>query len=228
MLENINAQDILELLNGASIVNPEITVIVKDALPSTNEYIFELIQKDTPPTHKTAIIASIQTAGKGRQGRVWVSPPGNIYLSYYWQFNCALEKLYGLSLTAGIAVARVLQSNGLIDVKLKWPNDIFWQGHKMGGILIETKTKSPGVIDTVIGLGLNVQDMMEYQDQISQKYVSLENALQRKIYKNKLIAQILIELEKVLQQFSTQGFESFVEEWKGYDTLQGKTIEQAR
>lgn len=224
MLDQINAADILNLLSGAATFNQEIAVIVEESVPSTNDYVFEKIQSGNNITHKTAVIAETQTSGKGRQGRVWVSPPGNIYLSFYWQFNCNLEQLYGLSLTAGIAVARVLQANGLGDVKLKWPNDIFWQGRKMGGILIETKTRSPSVIDTVIGLGLNIHDMANYHDQINQKYVELESALQRKIYRNKLVAQILAELNLVLQQFAENGFDHFVSEWKQFDTLQGKIL----
>jgi BirA family transcriptional regulator, biotin operon repressor / biotin---[acetyl-CoA-carboxylase] ligase len=219
-MQEINPVVIQQLIDSKVTTN----IILFEVLPSTNEYIFEQLA-NPELKNNSVVLALTQTAGKGRQGRNWISPPGNIYMSYYWQFHGTLEKLYGLSLTVGIAIARVLKANGLEDVKLKWPNDIFWNGYKMGGILIETKTKSPGIIDVVIGLGLNIQNMSDWHNQISQRYVELENALQHPVYKNKLIAQIIVELQQILTQFAANGFESFVNEWKQYDIQQGSSLD---
>lgn len=204
-----------EILN--ELKNQEFTILVADCLPSTNDHLMAMLKSDTLLSPKTVILAETQTNGKGRQGRTWVSPPGNILMSVYWQFKCNLESLYGLSLVVGIAVARALQAHGLNDVQLKWPNDIYWQGHKMGGILIETKQNKPGVIDTVIGLGLNIVDLADYRQEIDQKFVALENALGCKVSRNKLVANLLGELNIILMQFASVGFSDFVSEWKLLD-----------
>lgn len=192
-------------------------IIVENCIPSTNEYLFDLVSKSETILPNTAVLAQTQTGGKGRDGRIWVSPPGNIYLSVYWPFHGNHDALYGLSLVVGIAIARVLKNNGLHDVQLKWPNDIYWQAHKMGGILIETKPNKLGVIDVIIGIGLNVVAMPEQAQKITQKFVSLENALQRKVALNKLVAELLVEINTVLVKFKSCGFSSFVTEWKGLD-----------
>jgi len=225
-LEQLNAQDIIDLLASCSNLDREISVIVKESLPSTNDYLFEMVKNSETLLPKMALLVETQTAGKGRQGRVWVSPPGNIYLSLYWPFKGDLNQMYGLSLVVGIAVARVLKANGLDEVKLKWPNDIFWQERKLGGILIETRQNAVGMIDTIIGLGLNIQSMDEYSAEITQKHVGLETAVQHKIYRNKLVAQLLIELDSVLKQFADDGFEVFVDEWKSFDTCKGENLQR--
>ena len=212
ILQKLSAQEILNAL-------PEqcFNVIVEDCLPSTNDYLLNLASTSPTILPKTAVLAETQTNGKGRQGRNWVSPAGNLYLSLYWPFKCSLEDLYGLSLVVGIAIARVLKNNGLHDVQLKWPNDIYWQNHKMGGILIETKSNKFGVIDTIIGIGLNIVDMSSQSHNIDQKFVSLENALERTISLNLLVPQLLIELNDILTQFTQLGFDAFVAEWQSLD-----------
>lgn len=200
MIERLNAQDILNLLPA----DRQLKICVLDMVGSTNDYLFNLINagSDIPDV----VLAETQSAGKGRNGNAWNSPHGNIYLSLYKRFNCELNELYGLSLVIGIAVARVLQGHGLCNVKLKWPNDIYWNSRKMGGILIETRQHG-AMVDAVIGLGLNVKD------QTSPQFVCLEDALQVKIHRNKLVADLLNELKLVLDQFMLTGFDNFVAEW---------------
>ncbi|HSX20835.1 MAG TPA: biotin--[acetyl-CoA-carboxylase] ligase [Gammaproteobacteria bacterium] len=217
MADKLSAHSIMALLSNTTLPAHEFRVIVEECLGSTNDHLMDLIKNATEPMPKTALLAEMQTSGKGRHGRSWVSVPGNILLSIYWPFEGTLEKLYGLSLVVGIAIARVLKANGLTDVQLKWPNDIYWQDRKMGGILIETKQTRPGIIDTVIGVGLNIVEMDEYAAQIGQKFVSLESALQHKIYRDKLVAQLLLESDKVLKLFIEQGFNAFIDEWKSLD-----------
>jgi BirA family biotin operon repressor/biotin-[acetyl-CoA-carboxylase] ligase len=211
-IEKLSIQEILNSLPKQSF-----EVIVEQCITSTNDYLLDLISKRENDLSKIVVLAETQTNGKGRQGRTWISPPGNILMSVYWPFKCNLESLYGLSLVVGIAVARALQASGLSNVQLKWPNDIYWQGHKMGGILIETKQNKSGIIDTVIGLGLNLVDLAEHRHEIDQKAVALENALGCKVSRNKLVADLLNEMNLVLTQFAHEGFGDFVAEWKALD-----------
>lgn len=213
-LSKLSKYNIEQVIKIQDIAASKFNIIIEDSLESTNDYLLAQLTQNPPLLSHTVVLAEQQTKGKGRHGRNWVSLPGNIYMSMYWPFQGNIEQLYGMSLIVGIAIARVLRANGLDAVRLKWPNDIYWQECKMGGILIETKCK-PNVVATVIGIGLNIIDFAN--DKILQKTVSLQKALQRPINRDRLIAQLLVELERVLTRFSQQGFAVFMDEWKGLD-----------
>lgn len=218
MAEKLSAQKISNILKANSIADTEFTIIVEESVPSTNDLLLKMLADSKGDLPKTIVTADMQTSGKGRQGKTWISVPGNISVSIYWPFECTHEKLYGLSLVVGIVVARVLQKTGLNDVQLKWPNDIYWHNQKLGGILIETKHNKAGIIDAIIGIGLNIVPMDNKVEQIDQKFVSLETALQHSVDRNQILAQILIELNVALTQFMQEGFSAFTAEWQKLDS----------
>jgi len=113
-----------------------------------------------------AIASSEQTAGRGRRGRTWISESAeNLYLTLALEPNMSPQLLSGLTLWAGIHLARGLNGHYLCskkttvatrEIELKWPNDLEWEGRKLGGLLTEAKSDSDGIRQLVIGLGLNV------------------------------------------------------------------------
>lgn len=104
----------------------------------------------------TVIVAQSQTAGRGRLGRTWWSPPGdNLYLSYLHRLRLAPNQLGGLTLDVGLAVAEALDALGL-PAGLKWPNDVIVRGRKLGGLLAELHTGVPGGDAVVVGVGLDL------------------------------------------------------------------------
>jgi len=105
---------------------------IHDTLNSTNSYLVEKSQ--IMRFQVLFVLAEHQTAGKGRRGRQWVSPYGNnIYVSILWRFQQGGNRRHGgLSLAIGIAVIRALKQHNINDVGLKWPNDIYSQGKKLG------------------------------------------------------------------------------------------------
>jgi len=132
----------LELLDNTQI-NAELTpaqqaaisvLEIHDTLPSTNTYLVEASQQGA--LSGFVCFAEHQTAGKGRRGRQWVSPYGsNLYLSILWRFQQGgMASTAGLSLAIGVAVIRALRAQGFSEAGLKWPNDIYCQGKKLGGI----------------------------------------------------------------------------------------------
>lgn len=199
-----------------NISNP---VEIFDLVDSTNNVLLNKINSQSG----TVIIAHSQTSGKGRQGRKWISPPGNLYFSMLWQFNCSLSDLYGLSLVVGIAISRIIKRLGLEDIRLKWPNDVYLDEAKMGGILIETKQNKKQV-QAVIGIGLNISNIENYRDEIGKRCVTLESALGREIDINLLVENLIIELNTILPQFEEQKFAAFIEEWMQLDTLNGLEV----
>ena len=165
-----------------------------------------------------------QTAGKGRRGRQWISPQGqNIYGSFLWRFN-SVTNLGGLSLAIGVGVIRILQQHGITNVGLKWPNDIYSNGKKLGGILIEVTSHHDGSASAVIGLGLNL-NLPPNIDGITQAYTNLnEIAPDIVLNRNFIIAQLLNELLPIAATFEDKALTAYLDEWRSYDCLFGKQV----
>lgn len=102
------------------------------------------------------LVAERQTAGRGRLGRSWISEPGDS-LTFSLSWPWAGQPLDGLSLAVGTAIAEALDPGGQ-QLRLKWPNDLWWQERKLGGILIESVVQGGAVTALVIGIGLNLRD----------------------------------------------------------------------
>ncbi|KAA2243988.1 biotin--[acetyl-CoA-carboxylase] ligase [Salinarimonas soli] len=112
-------------------------------------------------------VAGRQLAGRGRQGRVWASPPGNLYSSLLLVDPCALNEAPQLGFVIGLALhdavtAAMANTSGAGSVTLKWPNDLLVGGAKIAGILLEGRTVgTPGALAVAIGCGVNVTDSPE-------------------------------------------------------------------
>lgn len=145
------------------------TIISLDSIPSSNDYVFEHLPN---LVSDTVIVVEKQTSGKGTNGRVWLSPPGNLYFSIYKKLRATQIELQHLGINVGVKVADVLLDFGVANIAIKWPNDLFLNQKKLGGILIETKNSADlGLVDVVIGIGLNLVAHDELP--ISQPYTSL-------------------------------------------------------
>jgi BirA family transcriptional regulator, biotin operon repressor / biotin---[acetyl-CoA-carboxylase] ligase len=126
------------------------------SLPSTNAEAMRLgLAGETLPLW---VRAEQQTAGRGRNGRVWVSEPGNLYASLIVRLDCPPTVLHQLSFVAAVAtLAAIRQSTGeALHPKLKWPNDILLDGAKLTGILAESTLQANGAVLAVIGIGVNL------------------------------------------------------------------------
>jgi BirA family biotin operon repressor/biotin-[acetyl-CoA-carboxylase] ligase len=106
------------------------------------------------------VVAAAQTAGRGRIGHAWSSPPGgNLYLSTAVTVPPPEgEHLTRVPLIAGVAAAEALLAAGLAAVRLKWPNDLMARGRKLGGLLCETADPRARPLRIVVGLGVNLSD----------------------------------------------------------------------
>ncbi len=97
----------------------------------------ELLRRGTAMPDLGIVLAETQTAGRGRRGRSWLSPPGlNLYLSCLKRFEAGMAGLGGLSLAVGVIVMRALEALGIHGAGLKWPNDVLADGGKLAGILV--------------------------------------------------------------------------------------------
>ena len=221
----------LELLAASKInevVNDQTRALISsleihDQIDSTNRYLVERSQHNVPSG--AVCFAEYQTAGKGRRGRQWVSPYGsNIYLSILWRFQQGPAAISGLSLAIGVAVIRALKQHQIDDVGLKWPNDIYSQGKKLGGILVEVSGETDGPCSAVIGLGLNLFLPETQAQSITQAWTDLSKITgQNRLFRNKLAGILLNHLLPVIAEYEGVGIKAYLDEWRGYDCLTGKS-----
>jgi len=191
---------------------------------STNEY---LLNQCNPLLHSGhACVAEHQSAGRGRRGRQWVSVFGkNVCLSLAWRFDLSMADLAGLSIAAGVAVARVLTVHGLQGHGLKWPNDIHVQGKKLAGILVEANGEMEGPCLAVLGIGLNIRLPASAAGDIDQPWTDLAAHLAPLPDRNKLVGDLLEALLNTCIQYQQQGLAPFLTAWKEYDIYMGKQVE---
>jgi BirA family biotin operon repressor/biotin-[acetyl-CoA-carboxylase] ligase len=185
------------------------TLYLYQDLPSTNREASSLAQQGT--AHGTVVVAEQQTGGYGRHGRAWFSPPGlNIYCSIVVrgmrQTIPLAQWLSWVPLVTALAVTEATQEVAAVPLALKWPNDLLLQDRKVGGILCEsTLTTTDGPI-VIIGIGLNVNvPTLSFPDDLRPIAASLIETATQPINRNRLIAQLLWELEQCLDELQSHG-----------------------
>ena len=199
---------------------------IVDSIDSTNS---ELLRRETPAQGIATLFAEHQTGGRGRQGRVWASPPGsNLYLSVARRFDGTLARLGGLSLVAGIAAAEALHALGADTVRLKWPNDLVAidadRLHKLGGVLVEADLQH-GRPRAVIGLGVNLRMPTTAAADIEQPWTDLRALLGDTLpARNRVAATVLAALAESLERFDAEGLAPFLPRFAALDALHGVDI----
>ena len=192
---------------------------------STNDVVMQRLVESQSTTILCA--AEMQTAGKGRRGRRWVSPFGrNIYLSYGQFVGRQLSELGGLSLVVGMLVVDVLRSMGLDGVGLKWPNDIVLDGGKLGGILLELRASDARGIGLVAGVGLNLSLEAEEASSIRQPWSVISSQVE--MPRNILLGRLGGMMVNVIQAFEDVGFDSYVDKWGEYNLYAGRQVNVIR
>lgn len=220
-LELLTREKITAVLNERSKALIKVLEIHQQ-IASTNRYLVE--QTRNQATTGWICFAESQTAGRGRRGREWVSPFGsNIYLSVAWHYpQGGMSSLSGLSLAVGVAVIRALKELQIHEVGLKWPNDIYHQGKKLGGILIEVSGESDGICNAIIGVGLNLFLSENKAQSITQAWTDISQIIgQRALFRNELAGCLLNNLLPVIAEFETHGIQAYLDEWRRYDCLNG-------
>jgi BirA family biotin operon repressor/biotin-[acetyl-CoA-carboxylase] ligase len=195
---------------------------ILSVVDSTNRYARE--QAAHHASSGLVVLAEKQTAGRGRRGKVWVSPlASNIYMSVVWDFSGAGDTLKGLSLAIGVAVRRALLKLGVADIKLKWPNDIFVNGKKLGGILLEMIGDPSAECSVIVGIGINVLMSESSAEEIDQDWIDLQRASSVTISRNELVACLITETFEVLGNFQRTGFSVYRAEWQAADLLKNQS-----
>jgi BirA family transcriptional regulator, biotin operon repressor / biotin---[acetyl-CoA-carboxylase] ligase len=219
--------DLLDLQKIAAQIHSSLPIKMHlfHQIDSTNSY---LMRHENPALQ--VCLAESQSAGRGRRGRVWVSPfAQNIYCSIGWGFDGGVAALEGLSLVVGLVVVRTLQRCGIAGMELKWPNDVLYQDHKLAGVLIEMTGDPAGYCQVVIGVGINVAMGDDLAQAITQPWIDLRTIIERQglpgTSRNKLVATLIEELVMVLNDYERVGFADYCAEWQSFNAHAGQMVE---
>jgi len=162
------------------------------------------------------LVATRQSAGRGRRGRQWLSWPGaSLTFSVLWRFTPDKPVLSGLSLAVGLALARALERLGVTAVSLKWPNDVLVHGAKLAGVLVEVLPERGRVLAAVVGIGLNLRLPADAVIPGQENDVTdLACELGELPTRETLLAAILSELHPTFTTYASTGFRLLRNAWQ--------------
>ena len=178
-------------------------------------------------THQKPCIAlaEMQSAGKGRRGRHWISPfAKNIYCTIGIHRSVEAHNLGLISILTGIGVCKALSRSTGDAVQLKWPNDIYYQNQKLGGILIESRPTTEGNYYFAIGFGINVSMTADDLEAIPQAATSVNLISGDSISRNLVLAQVIRQVVQMIHSFDESSILDLVEEFNRYDAFHNQRI----
>ena len=207
------------LNNGLS----SIPVEVHSVIDSTNNYLLRRIPHQVKQGQ--ICVAEYQDAGRGRRGRQWISPFGShIYMSMYWCIEQGISAAMGLSVVAALAVSDAIKQLYNVNVELKWPNDIYANGKKLAGILIDLEGQALEASHSVIGIGLNINMPAKSAENIDQPWTDLQSNVSDKIDRNQLVSTLINCLLTRLEQHKESGIVTMVDDWLKQDVYINKPV----
>ncbi len=203
-----------------------------DETPSTNDEAKHAAKSGAP--HGSTWVAETQTAGRGRQGRAWLSPRGeNLLVSVLWRQPCPVARLPLLSIAAGLAVCEVARRAAAgADVRLKWPNDVVLVGResdgarslrKLAGILVETSMAGRMVDAVILGIGLNVHTR-DFPDELQGRATSLALLAKAPLDRAELLADLLAALDRETTLVAGRGLGLLRGRLAEWDALRGEQV----
>ena len=186
-------------------------------IPSTNDRLLELARLGAPAG--TIVSADYQSAGRGRRGAVWVSPPGaGILCSILFRFSARIP-VHHLAILSGVGVANGLCELGF-SVKIKWPNDIMFEERKVGGILVETIDNA-----VVIGFGINCSAPLdEYPEEIRARAGSLFPLAGKTDTHEKIMNSVCAQLADAVIRVQTGGIIKVLRDWNSMNWFAHKKV----
>jgi len=186
-------------------------IIYLEKVDSTNNFACRILKNKTESNkvpNGTLVLAETQKKGRGRLGKLWLSPLGGLWFTLIIKTRLAEKKLPEVTLIAAYSTAAVLNKEYNIKVTIKWPNDLYYKKTKLGGILTEAE-KINNDIFLIIGIGINANIDIEDLAPFNNKSISIRTILGRDIEREYLLTKILFEFEKNYNYYSrTEDFKT--------------------
>ncbi|MDI9569597.1 MAG: biotin--[acetyl-CoA-carboxylase] ligase [Pseudomonadota bacterium] len=178
-------------------------------------------------TEGTVVIAEEQSAGRGRRGRTWFSPPrAGIYMSLILRPDIAPQEAPRFAILGATAAATVVRATTGLEATIKWPNDILVGGRKIGGILTEASMEMDRVEYLVIGVGLNVNSSRRaFPPELRSVATSVRAETGRPASRICLARRLLESLEAAYHECRQEGFAPIMERWRSLTEMLGRRVE---
>ena len=197
---------------------------VVEETKSTNSDLLSYNPDPNMLDHSIVRVAEIQTHGKGRRGRQWLSGLGDsLTFSIMKNIFIPQKSISALSLVVGLGIVRAISDLGGYGYSLKWPNDLMRSGKKVGGVLIELGKIKKEKSLVIIGIGINVRQKKRSGPE---GLLSVEDLFQdgMEVDRNKIIATIIKHIDSMIKIFEKKGFMILKKEWEKLHQYQGKKV----
>jgi BirA family biotin operon repressor/biotin-[acetyl-CoA-carboxylase] ligase len=173
--------------------------------------------------HGTAVVAEHQTAGRGRLGRAWFSPPGvGLWFSLILRYELELSRAWMLTLGAAAGVAEAVEASSGVCPEVRWPNDLYLNGRKLAGILTEARVGVGGLRFAVLGVGINVNhEEPDFPAGLQDTATSLRCGTGREHGRTRLLAEIFLALERTYRGLDA---ERIMASWKSRARMPGGPV----
>lgn len=172
----------------------------------------------------TLVVAEIQTQGRGRMGRKWVSPKGGIWISIILKPKIPPAQAYRLTIIAGLAAAKTIRSYG-IDARVKWPNDVIIEERKVCGVLTEMEAETDQLTYAIVGMGIDVNvDVSLFPEEIREHSTSLHAELGESVNRVEFLQRLLVCFEREYLRLQHNQFPQILNEWRGLLATIGRYV----
>jgi BirA family transcriptional regulator, biotin operon repressor / biotin---[acetyl-CoA-carboxylase] ligase len=199
---------------------------VFEALDSTNNWLAAHVRAEHPGRHGGEVcLAETQTAGRGRRGRSWASPAsGNLYLSLAWRVMREERDSGAATLAIGVAVAEALSDISNASLGLKWPNDVYADRRKLGGILVELVSRGTERY-WIVGIGVNLSAPPLEADAFPQPAGLTEFWPEAGVHRNRLAGAIIDGVFQACMSYENEGFAPVLPKWDSYDLAREREVD---
>jgi len=196
-------------------------LIKLNAIDSTNEYIKKI--KDSFEDKEIVVVTFNQTLGKGQMGKVWLSEPNkNVCMSFIFkELEINVANNFKLNIIVSLLLVKVLKNLGLKELSVKWPNDILSDGKKLCGILIESNINKTDITQSIIGIGLNVNQSF-FGDLINA--TSIINSINNHSDLDEISSKIISEFENFRNFLDNSDFNKLKDDY--LELLHGYKVEK--
>jgi BirA family biotin operon repressor/biotin-[acetyl-CoA-carboxylase] ligase len=194
------------------------------SLDSTNTLAKELAAQGAP--EGTLVLAEEQSAGRGRMGRHWVSPGyANLLFSLLLRPRIHKDQVFVTTMILALATIKAVKSRTGLTSAIKWPNDIFVRGKKLGGILTEFSLRQEEIDYVVVGLGLNVNWSPHRTEDASRLATSILAETGSRISRNDLLVTLLRIFEPYYGEVLSGQIDDFYKTWNEASMIIGRNVE---
>jgi BirA family biotin operon repressor/biotin-[acetyl-CoA-carboxylase] ligase len=214
--------DLRKIIRPGAIIGREILFF--ESVSSTNTVAMEMASQGC--AEGTIVVSETQTAGKGRLGRSWISPPGkNLYISIVLRPALSPRDATALTLLSAVACTSAIRRSSSVAATIKWPNDIIVGDRKLGGILTEIKADIDCITHAVVGIGINVNlSLADMPDEIKVIATSIIDQTGESHSRTELAGEVIREFDKWYGLLMIKGKQVVIDEWLSLSSTIGKHV----